>query len=126
MLSGMEKGVSLSITEIAAEQRIPKKFLEQILLELKRHGIVESRRGKVGGYLMLRQPEDVTFGEVLRLIDGPIAPLPCLSIVAYKKCEDCKEEKSCEIRRVFANVAIATREVLDKTSILDSLKINGA
>ncbi len=126
MLSGVEKGVSLSITEIAAEQRIPKKFLEQILLELKRHGIVESRRGKVGGYLMLRQPEDVTFGEVLRLIDGPIAPLPCLSIVAYKKCEDCKEEKSCEIRRVFANVAIATREVLDKTSILDSLKINGA
>lgn len=126
MLSGVEKGVSLSITEIAAEQRIPKKFLEQILLELKRHGIVESRRGKVGGYLMLRQPEDVTFGEVLRLIDGPIAPLPCLSIVAYKKCEDCKEEKSCEIRRVFANVAIATREVLDKTSILDSLKKNGA
>lgn len=122
MLSGVEKGVSLSIAEIAAEQRIPKKFLEQILLELKRHGIVESRRGKVGGYLMLRQPEDVTYGEVLRLIDGPIAPLPCLSIIAYKKCEDCKDEASCEIRKVFANVAAATREVLDKTSILDSLE----
>jgi Rrf2 family protein len=126
MLSRAEKGLSLSITEIAAEQRIPKKFLEQILLELKRHGIVESRRGKVGGYLMLRQPQEVTFGEVLRLIDGPIAPLPCLSIAAYKKCEDCKEEQSCEIRRVFANVAIATREVLDKTSILDSLEKIGA
>jgi Rrf2 family protein len=125
MLSGVDKGVSLSITEIAAQQRIPKKFLEQILLELKRHGIVESRRGKDGGYLMLRRPEDVTFGEVLRLIDGPIAPLPCLSIVAYKKCDDCRQEESCEIRRVFANVAIATREVLDKTSIRDSLeKIN--
>ena len=122
MLSGVEKGVSLSIAEIAAEQRIPKKFLEQILLELKRHGIVESRRGKVGGYLMLRRPEDVTYGEVLRLIDGPIAPLPCLSIIAYKKCEDCKDETSCEIRKVFANVAAATREVLDKTSILDSLE----
>ena len=122
MLSGVEKGVSLSIAEIAAEQRIPKKFLEQILLELKRHGIVESRRGKVGGYLMLRQSEDVTYGEVLRLIDGPIAPLPCLSIIAYKKCEDCKDEASCEIRKVFANVAAATREVLDKTSILDSLE----
>jgi Rrf2 family protein len=122
MLSGVDKGVSLSITEIAAQQRIPKKFLEQILLELKRHGIVESRRGKDGGYLMLRWPEDVTFGEVLRLIDGPIAPLPCLSIVAYKKCDDCRQEESCEIRRVFANVAIATREVLDKTSIRDSLE----
>lgn len=124
MLSGVEKGVSLSITEIAAEQRIPKKFLEQILLELKRHGIVESRRGKVGGYLMLRDPKDVTYGEVLRLIDGPIAPLPCLSIIAYKKCEDCRDEASCEIRRVFANVAVATREVLDKTSIMDSLENN--
>ncbi len=126
MLSGIEKGISLSITEIAAEQRIPKKFLEQILLELKRHGIVESRRGKVGGYMMLREPQDVTYGEVLRLIDGPIAPLPCLSIIAYRKCEDCKDEGSCEIRKVFANVALATREVLDKTSIRDSLETNDA
>ena len=126
MLSGIEKGVALSITEIAAEQRIPKKFLEQILLELKRHGIVESRRGKVGGYMMLREPQDVTYGEVLRLIDGPIAPLPCLSIIAYRKCEDCKDEGSCEIRKVFANVALATREVLDKTSIRDSLETNDA
>lgn len=126
MLSGIEKGISLSITEIAIEQRIPKKFLEQILLELKRHGIVESRRGKVGGYMMLREPQDVTYGEVLRLIDGPIAPLPCLSIIAYRKCEDCKDEGSCEIRKVFANVALATREVLDKTSIRDSLETNDA
>lgn len=116
MLAAADSAVPLSITDIANEQRIPKKFLEQILLELKRHGIVESRRGKVGGYLMLRKPEEVTYGEVLRLIDGPLALLPCLSKIAYKKCEDCQDEATCEVRHVFASVADATRQLLDNTS----------
>jgi hypothetical protein len=80
------------ISEISREQAIPKKFLEQILLELKRAGIVMSRRGRLGGYVLLRAPEQVTFGEVLRLIDGPIAPLPCLSKIAYRRCVDCADE----------------------------------
>jgi Rrf2 family protein len=105
------------ISEIAEQQRIPKKFLEQILLDLKHHGIVVSRRGKAGGYMLLKSPDTITFGEVLRIIDGPIAPLPCLSRMAYRRCEDCREEKSCEVRRVFARVAAATREVLDGTTI---------
>jgi Rrf2 family protein len=116
MLAATDGAAPLSITDIANEQRIPKKFLEQILLELKRHGLVESRRGKVGGYLMLRKPEEVTYGEVLRLIDGPLALLPCLSKIAYKKCEDCQDEASCEVRHVFASVADATRQLLDNTS----------
>jgi Rrf2 family protein len=116
MLAAADGAVPLSITDIANEQRIPKKFLEQILLDLKRHGLVESRRGKVGGYLMLRKPEDVTYGEVLRLIDGPLALLPCLSKIAYKKCEDCQDEASCQVRHVFASVADATRQLLDNTS----------
>ena len=103
------------ISEIAEQQRIPKKFLEQILLDLKHHGIVVSRRGKAGGYMLLKSPDTITFGEVMRIIDGPIAPLPCLSRMAYRRCEDCREEKSCEVRRVFARVATATREVLDGT-----------
>lgn len=109
------------IGEIAEAQRIPRKFLELILLELKYHGIVASRRGKAGGYLLLRAPENITFGEILRIIDGPVAPLPCLSKMAYKRCADCQNEGSCEIRRVFARVAEATRDVLDHTSIADSL-----
>ncbi len=113
---------SLSITEISTVQKIPKKFLEQILLELKRHGLVESRRGKDGGYLMLRAPQDVTYGQVLRLIDGPLALLPCLSKVAYKKCEDCVDETSCEVRRVFAKVATATRDVLDSATLQRSIE----
>lgn len=112
----------LLISEIAVQQAIPKKFLEQILLELKRSGIVESRRGKLGGYLLQRAASEITFGEVLRLIDGPIAPLPCLSLTAYKRCEDCDGEKQCEIRHVFARVADASRDVLFSTTIADAVQ----
>ena len=75
----------LMISEISRTQAIPKKFLEQILLELKRHGIVMSRRGRLGGYVLLRAREKVTFGEVLRSIDGPIAPMPC-SATLPRRC----------------------------------------
>lgn len=109
------------ISDIAVQQSIPKKFLEQILLDLKRSGIVVSRRGKQGGYLLLKPASDITFGEVLRLVDGPIAPLPCLSQTAYRRCEDCDGEQMCEIRHVFARVADATREVLFNTSIADAI-----
>jgi Rrf2 family protein len=112
---------SLVISEIARRQRIPKKFLEQILLELKREGIVASRRGKAGGYALLRRPELITYGEILRLLDGPIAPLPCLSRTAYQRCADCNGEESCEVRHVFARVAEASRAVLDRTTLADSL-----
>lgn len=116
-------GESRMISEISKEQAIPKKFLEQILLELKRAGIVMSRRGRLGGYELLRAPDKITFGEVLRLIDGPIAPLPCLSKIAYRKCEDCRDEASCEIRHVFGRVAEATREVLDSTTLADAVRL---
>lgn len=109
------------IAEIAEQQRIPKKFLEQILLDLKHHGIVVSRRGKAGGYMLLKSPDTITFGEVLRIVDGPIAPLPCLSRMAYRRCEDCRDEASCEVRHVFARVAAATRDVLDRTTIADCI-----
>jgi Rrf2 family protein len=116
-------GETRMISEISREQAIPKKFLEQILLELKRAGIVMSRRGRMGGYELLRAPDKITFGEVLRLIDGPIAPLPCLSKIAYRRCVDCKDEATCEIRHVFARVTIATRGVLDSTTLADAVKL---
>ncbi len=112
----------LLTSEIADSQSIPKKFLEQILLELKHQGIVMSRRGKFGGYLLLRRPEEITFGQVLRIVDGPIAPLPCLSKIAYRRCDDCNSEADCEVRHVFARVAEATREVLDNTTLADALR----
>ena len=122
-LARIERGETMMIGEISKAQSIPKKFLEQILLELKRAGFVASRRGRSGGYELIRPAEAIMFGEVLRLIDGPIAPLPCLSKIAYKKCADCQDEGSCEIRHVFERVTLATREVLDSTTLADSLRL---
>jgi Rrf2 family protein len=122
-LARSRSGATMMIGEISREQAIPKKFLEQILLELKRAGIVMSLRGRSGGYALLKAPEEVTFGEVLRLIDGPVAPLPCLSKIAYRRCEDCQDEASCEVRHVFERVALATRAVLDSTTLADALKL---
>lgn len=122
-LAKAQRGETMMIGEISREQAIPKKFLEQILLELKRAGFVSSRRGRTGGYELLKAPEEIKFGEVLRLIDGPIAPLPCLSKIAYRRCEDCKDEGSCEIRHVFERVTLATRAVLDSTTLADSLRL---
>jgi Rrf2 family protein len=118
-------GDSMMIGEIAASERIPRKFLEQILLELKHHGIVMSRRGKFGGYALLKPASQITFLQVLRIIDGPIAPLPCLSRTAYRRCPDCRSEDDCEIRHAFARVAESVREVLDRTTIADAVAGTG-
>ena len=111
----------MMIGEIAAQEHIPRKFLEQILLELKRHGILVSKRGKLGGYALLMGADQITFGQVLRILDGPLAPLPCLSRIAYRRCPDCHNEADCEIRHVFAEVANSAREVLDRTTIADAI-----
>ncbi len=116
---------NMMIADIAAQQRIPRKFLEQILLDLKRHGIVASLRGRLGGYGLLRSADQITFGRVLRIIDGPIAPLPCLSKIAYRRCPDCKNEATCEIRRVFAKVTESARDVLNRTTIAEAIAGDG-
>jgi Rrf2 family protein len=121
-LLALARTESLVIPNIAAQERIPRKFLEHILLDLKRHGIVQSRRGKFGGYALRIPADRITFGRVLRILDGPIAPLACLSATAYQRCADCQTEESCEIRRVFAKVADSTRQVLDRTTIADALR----
>ena len=120
-LAGAE---SMMIAEIAQQQKIPRKFLEQILLDLKHHGIVASRRGRAGGYGLLMPPDQITFGRILRIVDGPIAPLPCLSRIAYRRCPDCKNEASCEIRRVFARVADSARDILDRTTIAEAFAVS--
>ena len=107
--------------EIAQRYAIPHKFLEQILLDLRKAGILESRRGKSGGYVMLRPADTVTFGEVLRIFEGPLAPLPCLSRAAYRPCEDCVDERTCVIRREFGRAYDASRAVLDNRTLADAL-----
>jgi len=116
-------GACMQISEIAHEQHIPQKFLERILLDLRNRGYVASRRGAHGGYLLLKPASEIMYGEILRLIDGPIAPLTCLSMTAYRRCDDCEGEAVCEIRRVFQEVTEATRAVLDRTSIAESIAL---
>jgi Rrf2 family protein len=119
------EGESLTSAEIARRHAIPHKFLEQILLDLKKAGILDSRRGKSGGYVMLRPADTISFGEVLRLFEGPLAPLPCLSRQSYRRCEDCESETHCTIRREFGRAYDASRHVLDSRTIADALRSGG-
>src|SRR3546814_9523063 len=100
---------------------IPHEFLEQILPDRKKAGILESRRGKSGGYVMRRPSDTVSFGEILRLFDGPLAPLPCLSRQAYRPCDECESEALCEIRREFGRAYDASRRILDNRTLADAL-----
>jgi Rrf2 family protein len=106
------------IVEISVEKQIPIKFLESILLQLKNAGILGSRKGKGGGYFLKQHPSLITVARVLRIIDGPIAMLPCVSLYFYKKCEDCTE-KSCRINKMFSEVRDATLHILEKRTLLD-------
>ena len=112
-------GVSLRIEEIAKRAGIPKRFLEHILLEIRNAGIIDSRRGRSGGYVLVEEPSAIALSELLRLIDGPIAPLPCLSRRAYQRCEDCPDEKTCRIRKVFGEVFWSYLLLIDSLTLAD-------
>src|SRR3546814_2174811 len=120
-IAAAPEGEAMTSSEISRRYTIPHKFLEQILLDLKKAGILDSRRGKSGGYVMLRPADTVSFGEVLRIFEGPLAPLPCLSRQSYRRCEDCVSEANCEIRREFGRSYDASRQVLDARTIGDAL-----
>jgi Rrf2 family protein len=107
------------VSELADRDRIPKKFLEAILLELKRHGVVHSRKGRGGGYFLRRKPTEITFGEVIRVLDGPLAAVPCVSKLAYMKCVECVDEEMCGVRLAMKEVRDATADILDNTTLAD-------
>lgn len=121
-LARREPGQSVLIAEIASVENIPKKFLESILLTMKNRGILVSRKGRGGGYALARPASQVSFGEIVRIMDGPLAPVPCVSATAYHRCEECASEEQCEIRRVMQRVRDASSAVLDSTSLADALK----
>jgi Rrf2 family protein len=112
-------GEPVLIADIAEEEAIPKKFLEAILAELKQHGMVHSRKGRGGGYLLSKAPETITVAAILRVLDGPIAPVPCLSRTAYRRCEGCKDEATCSVRTVLREAYAASVEVLEHTTLAD-------
>lgn len=114
--------MALTIEEIARRASTPKRFLEHILLEIRNAGVIQSTRGRAGGYSLLKKPADVSISELLRTIDGPIAPLPCLSRSAYQRCEDCTDEAACRIRRVFAEVFWSYLVIIDSLTLADMLR----
>jgi len=109
------------IADIAKRGRIPKKFLEQILLTLKNLGLLQSKKGRGGGYSLGRPADEITFGSVIRALDGPLAPIPCVSLTAHRKCDDCEDEATCEIRKVMWGVREETARILDGTTLADAL-----
>ena len=110
------------ISEISSKQRIPKKFLEVILLELKRDGILQSKMGKSGGYYLIKKPSEINVGHIIRLIDGPIALLPCVSYKFYQPCDECDDEATCGLRDVMSQLREATGRILEKVSLAELLK----
>jgi Rrf2 family protein len=107
------------IGDLARQERIPQKFLELILLDLKKKGILQSKKGKGGGYLLNRPPSATSVGEVVRALDGPLALLPCVSQTAYRRCDECPDETTCGIRSVMKEVRDSTAHILDGTSLAD-------
>ncbi len=105
------------IADLAREEQIPKKFLELILLDLKKHGILASKKGKGGGYHLARNPSEVTIGQIIRILDGPLAPVPCVSKTAYEPCKECKDEHHCGIRLIMKDVREAIAKILDNTNL---------
>jgi Rrf2 family protein len=105
------------ISQLSEEEAIPRKFLEQILLGLKASGLVESKKGKGGGYALVRPPEQITVAQVIRVMEGPLAPLPCASETRFRKCDECVDIETCGTRIVMRQVRDAMAEILDATTL---------
>jgi Rrf2 family protein len=107
------------IAEIAEKEDIPRKFLELILAELKQHGFVRSRKGRGGGYFLAVPPSKVALAAVMRVLDGPIAPVPCLSRSSYQRCDGCRDEATCGVRLVLQELYEASVKILESTTLAD-------
>ena len=119
LLAAQPKGGLMLVGDIADTRKIPRKFLEQILLELKSHGLLTSVRGKHGGYKLGRPAEKITYGEIIRITDGALAPIACASLAFYRKCDDCEDEKVCAIRKTMRAVRDSMAEILDTVTLAD-------
>jgi Rrf2 family protein len=106
----------VQIKDISAQEKIPAKYLEQILLALKNAGLLQSRMGIGGGYYLARQPEDINLGQIIRILDGPLAPIRCVSQMAYEPC-GCPDERTCGLRMVMGDVRNAIADILENTTL---------
>lgn len=110
---------AILISDIARSENIPQRYLEAILLDLKKMGMLGSKLGKSGGYFLIQKPEEINLSQIVRHFEGPIALVPCVSEKAYQPCEFCKNEKECNIRKVFKDIRDYTYEKLQKTTLVN-------
>jgi len=110
------------IAEMSEREAIPHKFLEAILRELRQHGLLLAQRGRGGGYRLRKPPEEIALADVVRALDGPLAPAPCLSRTSHQRCAECKSESSCAVRLVLKDLHEATSNILENTTLADLLR----
>jgi Rrf2 family protein len=122
MLAEQQEADMVMIADIAERENVPRKFLEAILVDLRKRGLLDSKRGKYGGYRLAKPPEAISFGEIIRIVDGPLAPLPCASKTGFRACADCTDVSSCSVRWLMLQVRDATADILDNCSLADALK----
>jgi len=115
-------GQPVLIEDLSRDERIPQKYLERILLDMKRRGFLQSRKGRGGGYMLNKPASEIFLGDVLRIMDGPLAPVPCVSKTAYAPCIECRDENACKIKKVMKRVRDAIADVLDATSLEDMVR----
>jgi len=116
-LAGIEPGQTALVADIAATNQIPKKFLDAILGDLRNAGFVHSKKGKGGGYTLARAPADIGVGNIIRTLDGPLAPIQCASKTVYRRCDDCRDETVCAVRLLMLEAREAIANVLDNTTL---------
>ena len=122
MLAEQPDADMVMIADIAERENVPRKFLEAILVDLRKRGLLDSKRGKYGGYRLAKPADAISFGEIIRIVDGPLAPLPCASKSGFRACADCTDVNSCSVRWLMLQVRDATADILDNCSLADALK----
>jgi Rrf2 family protein len=120
-LAALPPGESTQAIDIATSNNIPKKFLDAILGDLRNAGVVHSKKGPGGGYMLARAPSEIKVGQVIRTLDGPLAPIACASRTSYQPCQDCNDIKTCVVRLTMAKVRDAMSEILDRLTLADML-----
>ncbi len=118
-LARLEPGSTAFIVDVAKRNNIPKKFLDAILLDLRKAGMLRSKKGPGGGYALAKPATEIRIGQVIRVLDGPLAPIRCASRTAFEACEDCVDPAACEVRRSMTRVRDAMADILDNMSLAD-------
>ena len=121
ILARTDRTMPLPLSRLSRDANVPRKFLEIIFVDLKQAGLITAQRGKTGGYALARPPHLISFGDIIRVIEGPLALVPCVSRTAYRRCADCVDEATCAIRRAMLVIRDDTARILDGTSLADSI-----